>query len=153
MSSRSHGKINFQMSWLEDNGFKSWLKPGKLLSQAICTLCNNALISVDNMGVSTLSSHAQGKNTEKEKQQSPLSCLFFQPSSGKLKQTSNSSTSSSSATIGRLIILLSVSKAEIRLVLMVVSSSFSLRLYLNLNVLSKEIFSFSKIAENFKLSK
>ena len=76
--SRLHRETNFQMSWLEDNRFKSWLKPGKLPSQAIWTLCNNALISVDKMGVSALSSHAQGKkHKEKEKQQSPLSCLFF----------------------------------------------------------------------------
>ena len=86
MSSRSHGKTNFQMSWLEDNHFKNWLRPGKLPSQAICTFCNNALISVEKIGVSALSSHAQGKNTKKEKQQSPLSCLFFQQSSSRLKQ-------------------------------------------------------------------
>ena len=122
MSSRSLGKTNFQMSGLEDNRFKSWLKPGKLPSQAICTLCNNALISVEKMGVSALSSHAQGKkHKEKEKQQSPLSCLFFQPSSSKLKQKeSNASTSSSSTTIDSLIIPLSVSKTEIRWVLKVV---------------------------------
>ena len=113
------------MPWLEDNRFKSWLKPGKLPSQAICTLCNNALISVEKMSVSALSSHPQGKNhTKKEKQQSQLSCLFFQPSSSNLKQKeSNSSTSSSSATIDSLIIAFSVSKAEIKWVL----SSFSLR--------------------------
>ena len=155
MTSRSHGKTNFQMSWLQDNFFKSWLKPEKLPSQAICTLCNNALISVDKMGVSALSSHAQGKkHKEKEKQQSPLSCLFFQPSSSKLKQKeSNSSTSSSSTTIDSLIISLSVSKAEIRWVLKVVSSSFSLHKCLNLNALFKEMFSDSKIADSFKLSK
>ena len=127
MSSRSHGKTNFQMSWLENNHFKSWLKPGKLPSQAICTLCNNALISVEKIGASALLFHTQGKNKEKEKQQSPLSCLFFQSSSRKLKQKERiSSTSSSGTTIDSLIILLSVSKAEIRWVLKVVSSSFSL---------------------------
>ena len=67
MSSRSHGKTNFQMSWLEDNRFKSWLEPGKLPSQAICTLCNNALIIVEKMGVSAISSHAQGKKHRKRK--------------------------------------------------------------------------------------
>ena len=48
---------------------------------------------------------------------------------------------------------MSVSKAEIRWVLKVVSSSFSLRSCLSLNALFKEIFSNSKIAENFKPSK
>ena len=112
MSSRSHGKTNFQMSWLKDNCLKSWLKPGKPPSQAICTLCNSALVSVEKIGVSALSSHAKGKkHKQKEKQQSSLSCLFFQPSSSKLKQKeSNSSTSSSSTTIDSLIILLSVQK-------------------------------------------
>ena len=132
---------------VEDNRFKSWLKPDKFPSQAICTFCNNALVSVEKMGVSALSSHAQGKNKEKEKQQSPFSCLFFQPSSRKLKQKqSNSSASSSSSTIDSLIIPLSVSKAEIRWVLKIVSSSFSLRSCLNLNALFKEMFSDSKIA-------
>ena len=139
---------------VEDNRFKSWLKPEKVPSQAICTFCNNALISVEKMVVSALSSHAQGKNKEKEKQQSPLSCLFFQPSSRKLKQKqSNSSASSSSTTIDSLIIPLSVSKAEIRWVLKIVSSNFCLRSCLNLNALFKEMFSDSKIAEHFKLSK
>ena len=86
MSSRSHDKTNFQMSWSEDNLFKSWLKPGKLPSQAICTLCNNALISVEKIGASALLFHTQGKNKEKEKQQSPLSCLFFQSSTSKFKR-------------------------------------------------------------------
>ena len=88
------------MSWLEDNRFKSWLKPGKLPSQATCTLYKSALISVEKMDVRALSSHAQGKkHKEKVKQQSPLSCLFFQPSSSNLKQKeSNSSTSNSSTT-------------------------------------------------------
>ena len=155
MSSRSHGKTNFQMSWLEHNCFKSWLKPGKLPSQAICTLFNNALSNVEKMSMSALSSHAQGKkHKEKEKQQLSLLCLFFQSSSSKLKQKeSNSSTSSSSTTIDSLIIPFSFSKAEIRWVLMVVSSSFSLRSCLNLNALFKELFLDSKISENFKLSK
>ena len=47
----------------------------------------------------------------------------------------------------------SVSTAEIRWFLKVVSSSFSLRSCLNLNALFKEMFSDSEIAENFKLSK
>ena len=55
MSCRSHGKANFQMSFLENSLYKSWLKPEKLPSQAICTLCNNALMSVAKMGVSALS--------------------------------------------------------------------------------------------------
>ena len=127
MSSRSHGKTNFQMSWLKDNCLKSWLKPGKPPSQAICTLCNSALVRVEKIGVSALSSHAKGKkHKQKEKQQSSLSCLFFQPSSSKLKQKeSNSSTSSSSTTIDSLIIPFSVTKAKIRWVLKVVTSSFS----------------------------
>ena len=77
MSSRSHDKTNFQMSWSEDNLFKSWLKPGKLPSQAICTLCNNALISVEKMGVSALSSHAQGKNKEKKSSNHLFHVYFF----------------------------------------------------------------------------
>ena len=87
MSSRSQGKTNFQMSWLEDNHFKSWLKPGKESSPpkqyALCP----TMISVEKMGVSALSCHAQEKkHKEKEKQQSPLSCLLFKPSSSKLKK-------------------------------------------------------------------
>ena len=59
--------------------------------------------------------HKGKKHEEKEKQQLPLSCLFSQPCSSKLKQKErNSSTSSSSTTIDSLIISLSVSKAEIR---------------------------------------
>ena len=69
------------------------------------------------------------------------------------QKENNSQTSSSGTTIDSLIILLSVLKAEIRWVLKVVSSSFSLRLCLNLNALFKEMFSDSKIAENLKLSK
>ena len=99
--------------------------------------------------------HKGKKQEEKERQQLPHSCLFFQPSSKKLKQKEcNSSTSSSSTTIDSLIISLSVSKAEIRWwVLKVVSSSFSLRSCLNLNAFLKEMFSDGKISENFKLSK
>ena len=105
--------------------------------------------------MSALSSHTQGKkHKEKEKKQSPLSCLFFQPSSSKLKQKeSNSSTGSSCTTTVSLIIPLPVSKAEIRWVFKVVSSSFFLRSCLYLNALFKEMFSDNKIAENFKLNK
>ena len=55
--------------------------------------------------------------------------FIFLPSSSKLKQKgSNSSTSTSSSTaIDSLIIPLSVSKAEIRWVLKVLSSGFSLQ--------------------------
>ena len=65
------------MSWLEDNRFKSWLNPGKLSSQAICTLCNNAWISAEKMGVIALSSYAQGKNTKKKKRSNPIFHGFF----------------------------------------------------------------------------
>ena len=60
------------MSRLEDNCFKSWLKPGKSPSQAICTVCHNALITVEKMDVSALSSHAKGEKHKEKKQQSPL---------------------------------------------------------------------------------
>ena len=103
------------MSWLEDNRFKSWLNPGKLSSQAICTLCNNAWISAEKMGVIALSSHAQGKNTKKKKRSNPMGfhVFFFQPSSSKLKQKeSNSSTSRPSTTIDSFIIPLSKLKSD-----------------------------------------
>ena len=60
MFSRSHEKTNFQMSLLQDNHFKSQLKPGMLPFQAIYTLCNSTVISVEKMGVSALSFLAQG---------------------------------------------------------------------------------------------
>ena len=62
---------------VEDNRFKSWLKPEKVPSQAICTFCNNALISVEKMVVSALSSHAQGKNTKKKKSSNHLFHVYF----------------------------------------------------------------------------
>ena len=77
MSSRSHGKTNFQMSWLKDNCLKSWLKPGKPPSQAICTLCNSALVSVEKIGVSALSSHAKGKKHKKKSSSLPFHVYFF----------------------------------------------------------------------------
>ena len=77
MSSRLHGKTNFQMSWLEDNLFKSWLKPEKLPSQAKCTSCNNALISVEKVGVRALSSHAQGKKTRRKRKAAITSFMFI----------------------------------------------------------------------------
>ena len=77
MSSRLHGKTNFQMSWLEDNLFKSWLKPEKLPSQEKCISCNNALISVEKMGVRALSSHAQGKKTRRKRKAAITSFMFI----------------------------------------------------------------------------
>ena len=65
------------MSWLEDNHFKSWLNPGKLPSQAICTLCSNALISAEKMGVSALSSHAQRKKTQRKRKVGITSFMFI----------------------------------------------------------------------------
>ena len=75
MSSRSHGKTNFQMSWLEDDHFKSWLKPGKLPSQAICTLCNSGLISVEKMGVSAC--HPMHKGKAQRKRKAAISSFMF----------------------------------------------------------------------------
>ena len=76
MSSRSHGKTNFQMSWLEDNHFKNWLRPGKLPSQAICTFCNNALISVEKIGVSACCPMHKGK-TQRKKSSNHLFHVYF----------------------------------------------------------------------------
>ena len=96
---------------------------------------------------------AIAKHKEKEKQQSPLSCLFFQPNSSKLKQKENNLSTSSSTTVDSLIILWSVSKAEIRFVLKVVSSSFYLQSGLNLIVFFKQTFSDSKLLKMSNLVK
>ena len=105
------------------------------------------------MGECFVISCAIAKHKEKEKQQSPLSCLFFQPNSSKLKQKENNLSTSSSTTVDSLIILWSVSKAEIRFVLKVVSSSFYLQSCLNLIVFFKQTFSDSKLLKMSNLVK
>ena len=101
------------------------------------------------MGVSALLSHSQGKkHKEREKQQPPLSRLFFQSSSQHSKEN-KSREHSKVKKVDAMLIPVSVSLAEIRWTLKVVSSSFSLRSCLNLNALFQEMFSDSKIAESF----
>ena len=153
MSNRAHRKTVFQTSWLEDERFKNWLKAGRKPSEETCVFCLNAVISVEKIGVSALLSHSQGKkHKEREKQQSPLSRLFFQLSSQHSKENKFGEHSNVKK-LDAMLIPVSVSLAEIRWTLKVVPSSFSLRSCLNLNVLFQEMFSDSKIAESFQLSK
>ena len=173
MSKRSHGKTIFQISWLDDKRFKSWLKRGQNPSEAVCMLCCNSKINIEKMGISALLSHAKGKkHIEREKTTSPLSSIFFQTKSTvslESASTSNSSSidqnrklsensldiksSNSNRLIENMVVPVSVSLAEIRWVLKVVSSSFSLRSCLNLNELFKKMFADSTIAQSFQLSK
>ena len=59
----------------------------------------------------------------------------------------------SASTLDNLIIPVSAAKAEIRWILKVVDSNFSLRSCLDLNDLFRVMFLYSTIAKNFQLSK
>ena len=60
-NNRTHGKTSFQTSWLQDDRFKKCLKNGKDPHDTISLFFNNCQISIGNMGISALISHAQGK--------------------------------------------------------------------------------------------
>ena len=72
------GKCHFQDCWITDKIFKSWIKRHpKLMTIAICKVCNNTEINIGKVGVSALLSHEGGKKHEGKENDSPLSALFF----------------------------------------------------------------------------
>ena len=74
MSTKIHGKVVFNESWLGDERFKTWLKRGNDFHKAVCILCNNSvIIDIARMGVSALVSHAAGaKHKERLRTYNPI---------------------------------------------------------------------------------
>ena len=144
-----YGKVTFNDSWLEDERFKTWLNKSKDKHKAICILCNNASIDITKMEAGALISHAGGaKHKERLKTYNPLPSLFFTRETN-IKQN----TPKSSEKIDSMLTAVSVSHAEIRWVLKVLTSHLSYRSCLNLNSLFTTMFPDSLIAKSFKLSK
>lgn len=54
------GKCRFQESWLEEEVWRLWLRPGKNASSAFCSLCKK-FIDVTHSGVNDVKCHAKGK--------------------------------------------------------------------------------------------
>ena len=146
-----HGKTIFQNKWLSEERFKLWLKPGKKASEAICAICSNATINAEKMGIAALLSHAQGKKHKSNVDCfSPISRLCFQGNTSTASEVPSARKSTS--TLDNSIVPVSAAKVEIRWVLKVVDSNFSLRSYLDLNGLFRVMFPDSTIAKNFQLS-
>ena len=120
-----HGKTVYQNKWLSEERFKLWLKHGKKASEAICPICNNATINVKKMGVAAMLSHTQGKKNINIDCFAPVSRLCFQCNSSMASEASSARKSTSA--LENLIVPVSAAKAEIRWVLKVVDSNFSLR--------------------------
>ena len=125
---------------------------GKHFCRIIGYLRNDTTINVEKRRVATLLSHAKG---EKHKSMvdcfSPVSRLYFQ---GNTSTTSEApSARKSTSTFDNFIVPVSAAKAEIRWVLKVVDSNFSLRSCLDLNDLFWVTFPDSTTAKNFQLSK
>ena len=127
-----HWKIVFQNKWLSKEPFKLWLKPGKKASEAICAICNNATIYVEKMGVASYSPMLKAKKHKSNVDCfSPVSKLYFHGNTFTASEALSARKSTS--TLDNLIVPGSAAKAEIRWVLKVVDSNFSLRSYLDLN--------------------
>ena len=55
------GKCIFNMLWIDDGAFKSWLKPvANNKYQAYCTLCKKT-IELSSLGIQALNSHAKSE--------------------------------------------------------------------------------------------
>ena len=80
---------------------------------------------------------------------SPVSRLYFQGNTSTTSEAPSARKSTSTLTI----VPVSVAKAEIRWVLQLVDSNFSMRSCLDLNDLFRVMFPDSTIAKNFQLSK
>ena len=147
-----HGKTVFQKKWLSEERFKFWFKPGKKASEPICAICNNATINVEKMRVAALLSHGQGT-----KHKSNLDCfslvsrLYFQGNTSTASEAP--SAIKSTLTLDNLIDSVSAAKAEIRWVLKVVDSNFSLRSCPDLNDLFESCFQIAQLPKTSSWAK
>ena len=110
MSTKIHGKVVFNESWLGDERFKTWLKRGNDCHKAVCILCNNSVIDITRMDVSALVLYAAGaKHKERLRTYNPISslcCMDKNVNKDTLKATS-------SARVNSLMSSVAVSHAEI----------------------------------------
>ena len=117
----SRGKNHFNEEWLTDKRFKSWVSKAKQTDKAKCNLCSE-LFDIGNMGVSGLVNHADGsKHKELVKNASLLSSIHFS------SQKAGCSKVTNTVTVDSMLLLMSVSHAEIQWAVEVVMSHFSLR--------------------------
>ena len=148
---RTHGKVSFNESWLTDERFKLWIKKGPDSNKAACSLCNNAVIDIAKMRVSTLSSHTKGtKHQERARNYYPTATLFFQREKTNPPSTSSDTAKAINGKIDTMMNSVAVSHTEIRSDMKVVTSHFSC---LNINSLLASMFPDSQIAKSFQLSK
>ena len=77
--SRTHWKVAFSDSWLNDERFKFCLKKGQDCNKAVCSLCNRAVVDIATIGVCALRSHTKGgKHQERVRNFNPSALLFFE---------------------------------------------------------------------------
>ena len=154
--SRTHGKVAFNDCWLSDERFKLWLKKGQDCNKAACSLCNNAVTDTATMGVCAFTPHAKGgKHQEKVRNFNPSVSLFFKRNQASVSSGSSCSAKQSNASerVDTMMNVVTVSYAEIRWVMKVLTSHFSYCFCINLNSLLASMFPDSQIAKSFQMSK
>ena len=164
------GKCVFKKALMENDKYKLWLKPGKTIYHAKCSICGSEF-SVDWGCESAVKSHERGSSHTKnirdlESAKKGLAHLFFRKistysdaeSSSAPATCENSAAASSSSTQSTAIDKFvaqqaSVTRAEIIWVLRLVKNHDSFRSCLELGNDMKEMFPNNDIVSRFKLSK
>lgn len=156
------GKCTFNMVWLDDGAFKSWLKPiANNKYQVYCTLCKRT-VELSSLGIKALNSHAKSEGHKvslKGLQQVQAITQFCSPSlpgpsslqdSGCPAPATSSTTSSATHSAFRST---STLKAEVLWVLNTVTKHQSYRGNEDIYELFQTMFPDSNIAKTFTCGK
>ena len=150
--SKKKDKCIFNDSWLVDERFKEWIDKRDSKWKARCKFCNKDF-DISNMGVAVLTSHVSSKKHSEisRLRKSQSGAILF--SKKNQDEPGSSVKVSGTGTLDSMVIPVNSLRAEILWTLKVVTSHFSLRSCLGLNELFRVMFSDSKIASSFQLSK
>ena len=143
----------FNTQWLDDDEFKSWIKPSKRENQANCKLCRKD-IELSNMGRQSLVSHALGK---KHKELDLKVKSFFKPKVIKAKDITviapeeESSSSQTQSTLELTVTNSEKTKDEIIWAIKTVTAGYSNNSSAQISSVFQNMFPDSKIARSFQL--